>query len=210
MSTKLYYAPGACSLASHIALEESGIPYETERLILQNGDQRKPEYLKLNPRGRVPTLVVDGKILTENVAIMTYIAGGYPKAGLWPKTTWEQAQALSMMTWIANTVHPAYGHLLRPERYVDDAPHQEAVKAKGRTAFEGYLREIDKLLEGREWAIGNHFTVVDGYLVVFYRWGNRQGMPVRDMKNYTRLVEEVIGRPAVAKVMADEGITLDK
>jgi len=210
MTTKLYYAPGACSLASHIALEESGIPYETERLILMNGDQRKPEYLKINPRGRVPTLIVDGKILTENMAILTYIGGGYPQAGLWPRTTWDQAQIVSMLAWFADTVHPSYGHSLRPERYVDDPVAQEAVKAKGKAMFEGYLREIDALLEKRKFIMGNQFTVADGYLVVFYRWGNRSGLPVKSLANYTRTVESILGRPAVAKVMADEGITLDK
>ena len=210
MANKLYYAPGACSLASHIALEESGIPYETEKLILQNGDQKKPEYLKLNPRGRVPTLVVDGKVLTENMAILTYIGGGYPKSGLWPKHTWDQAQAVSLMAWFSNTVHPTYGHLFRPERYVDEAPHQDAVKAKARGMYEGYLREIDGMLEGRKWLVGGHFTVADTYPVVFYRWGNRQGLPVKSMKNYTRYVEEILGRPAASRVMADEGITLDK
>ena len=210
MATKLYYAPGACSLASHIALEESGIPYDTERLILQDGDQRKPEYLKLNPRGRVPTLVVDGKALTENVAILTYVGGGYPNAGLWPKHTWEQAQAVSTMAWLADTVHPSYGHIVRPARYAEGDDHQEAVKAKGKEVFEGYLREIDGLLEGRKWIVGKHFTVVDPYLLVFYRWANRQGMPVKGLKHYTRHAQEVMGRPAVAKVMGVEGITLDK
>jgi glutathione S-transferase len=209
MTTKLYYGPGACSLASHIALEESGIPYETERLVLANGDQRKPEYLKLNPRGRVPTLVADGKVLTENMAILTYIGGGYPAAGLWPKTTWEQAQAVSMMAWFADTVHPAYGHSLRPARYVDGEDHQEAVKTKGRAVFGEYLNEIDRLLDGRKFAMGKQFTVADGYLVVFYRWGNRQGQPVKSLSNYTRVVESILARPAVAKVMADEGISLD-
>src|SRR5205814_8110971 len=109
MSMKLYFAPGACSLASHIALEESGLPYETERLNLQQGDQRKPEYLKLNPRGRVPTLVVDGKVLTENVAIMTLIGGGYCAGRLWPKSTWEQSRALSLRAWLSDSVHPAFG-----------------------------------------------------------------------------------------------------
>ena len=210
MSIKLYYAPGACSLASHIALEESGLPYETERLILANGDQRKPEYLKLNPRGRVPTLVVDGKVLTENVGILTYIAGGYPKAKLWPKETWDQAKAVSTMAWLSNTVHPTYGRHFRPERFVDDPAAQAAVKAKAGAMYEGYLREIDTLLEGRKWSIGEHYTVIDGYLVVFYRWGNRSGMPVASMKNYTALIERVVQRPAVSKVMADEGITLEK
>ena len=209
MSIKLYYAPGACSLASHIALEETGLPYETQKLDLAAGDQRKPEYLKLNPRGRVPTCVVDGHAITENVGIMTYFAGGYPKAKIWPDDTWHQALAVSSLAWLSNTVHTTFGHILRASRYADDEAAQEAIKAKARTAYEGYLREIDGLLTGRKWSIGNHYTVVDGYLVVFYRWGNRQKMPVREMKNYTALAERVLARPAVKKVMADEGITLD-
>jgi len=209
MATKLYYAPGACSFASHIALEESGLAYETQKLDLAAGDQRKPEYLKLNPRGRVPTLVVDGDILTENVGILTYVGGGYPKAGLWPKKTWDQARIVSSMAWLSNSVHPTYGHLIRASRYADDAAAQEAIKAKAKQMYFDYLKEIDGLLAGRKWAIADHFTVLDGYLLVFYRWGNRQQMPVKDLRNYTALMDKVLARPAVKKVMDDEGITLD-
>ena len=209
MATKLYYAPGACSFASHIALEEVGIPYETQPLNLAEGDQRKPEYLKLNPRGRVPTLVVDGSILTENVGILTYLGGGYPKAGLWPKSTWDQAKIVSSMAWLSNTVHPTYGHLLRPARYADDPAAQEAIKAKAKQMYFDYLKEIDGLLAGRKWAIADHYTVLDGYLLVFYRWANRQQMPVKDLRSYTALMERVMARPAVKKVMSDEGITLN-
>jgi glutathione S-transferase len=209
MATKLYYAPGACSFASHIALEESGLPYETQKLDLAAGDQRKPEYLKLNPRGRVPTLVVDGDILTENVGILTYVGGGYPKAGLWPKKTWDQAKIVSSMAWLSNSVHPTYGHLIRASRYADDAAAQDAIKAKAKQMYFDYLKEIDGLLAGRKWAIADHFTVLDGYLLVFYRWGNRQQMPVKDLRNYTALMDKVLARPAVKKVMDDEGITLD-
>ena len=209
MATKLYYAPGACSFASHTALEESGLAYETQKLDLAAGDQRKPEYLKLNPRGRVPTLVVDGDILTENVGILTYVGGGYPKAGLWPKKTWDQARIVSSMAWLSNSVHPTYGHLIRASRYADDAAAQEAIKAKAKQMYFDYLKEIDGLLAGRKWAIADHFTVLDGYLLVFYRWGNRQQMPVKDLRNYTALMDKVLARPAVKKVMADEGITLD-
>ncbi len=209
MATKLYYAPGACSLASHIALEEVGIPYETQRLNLAEGDQRKPEYLKINPRGRVPALVIDDQILTENVGIMTYLAGGHPKAGIWPKQTWDQGKIVSSMAWLSNSVHPTYGHLVRASRYADDAGAQEAIKAKARQMYGDYLKEIDGLLAGRKWSIANHFTVLDGYLLVFYRWGNRNQFPVKELRNYTALVERVMARPAVRKVMADEGITLD-
>ena len=209
MSIKLYYAPGACSFASHIAIEEVGVPYETERLDLAAGDQRKPEYLKLNPRGRVPTCVVDGHVITENVGIISYFAGGYPSAGIWPKDTWHQSMAISTMAWLSNSVHATYGHLARPARYADDTASQESIRAKARGMYEEYLREIDGLLAGRKWAIGDRYSAVDGYLLVFYRWGNRQKMPVRELKNYTAVMEKVLARPAVKKVMADEGITLD-
>ncbi|HEX4782383.1 MAG TPA: glutathione S-transferase N-terminal domain-containing protein [Usitatibacter sp.] len=208
MSIKLYFAPGACSLASHIALEESGLDYETQKLDLAAGDQRKPEYLALNPRGRVPTLVVDGHVITENVGILTYVAGGHPEAKLWPKDTLHQAMAVSTMAWLSNTVHPAFGHVFRAERYADGEAAQDAVKAKGRTMFAQHLKEIDELLKGRKWAVGDRFTVVDGYLVVFYRWGNRNQVPVHELKNYSALMDRVLARPAVKKVMADEGITM--
>ena len=209
MAMKLYYAPGACSLASHIALEEVGIPYETQPLNLAEGDQRKPEYLKLNPRGRVPTLVVDGNVLTENVGILTYLGGGHPKAGLWPKKTWEQAKLVSSMAWLSNTVHTTFGHVIRAARYADDAAAQEAIKAKARQMYGDYLKEIDALLAGKKWSIAGQYTVIDGYLLVFYRWGNRNQFPVKQLRNYTALMERVMARPAVKKVMNDEGITLD-
>lgn len=209
MSIKLYYAPGACSLASHIVIEEVGVPYEKQKMNLAEGDQRKPDYLRLNPRGRVPTLVVDGRVLTENIGILTYFGGGYPQARLWPERTWDQAKLISTLGWFSNTVHPAYGHLVRPERYVDDESAREAIKAKGKASFWAYLEEIDRLLTGRKWCIANQYTVADPYLLVFYRWANRQKMPVRELKNYSALIDRVLARSAVQKVMADEGITLD-
>ncbi|HQW39046.1 MAG TPA: glutathione S-transferase, partial [Usitatibacteraceae bacterium] len=127
MKLTLYYAPGACSLAPHIVLEELGIAYEAVRISTAEGQQRSPEYLRINPRGRVPALEVDGKVLVENVAILSFLGGGFPDRGLWPRATWDQAQALSMMAWLADTVHPAYAHLFRPERYVEGEACREAV-----------------------------------------------------------------------------------
>ena len=209
MGTKLYYAPGACSLASHIALEEVGRPYDTVRLDLAAGDQRKPDYLAVNPRGRVPTLVVDGHVLTENVGILTYLGGGYPQARIWPDDTRHQAMCVATMAWLSNTVHATFGHLIRPARYADDPAAQEAIKTKARQMYGDYLAEIDRLLKNKKWCIGNHYTVADGYLLVFYRWGNRNNFPVSSLANYTSLIQRVMARPAVKKVMADEGITLN-
>src|ERR1700682_421262 len=160
MAIKLYYAPGACSLASPIAIQEVGLPYETQKLDLAAGDQRKPEYLAINPRGRVPALVVDGHVLTENVGILTYFGGGYPQAKLWPRDTWHQAQAVSTMAWLSNTVHTTFGHVIRAARYADDAAAQEAIKAKARVMYFDYLKEIDTLLTGKKWCIANQYTVV--------------------------------------------------
>jgi glutathione S-transferase len=152
--------------------------------------------------------VIDGEVLTENVGILTYLAGGYPKTNLWPKDTWHQAKAVSTMAWLSNAVHPTFAQVFRTERFVDGADAQAALKAKARERYLGHLREIDGLLAGRKWAIGTSYTVVDGYLLIFYRWGNRSQMPVNSLPNYTALVERVMARPAVKKVMADEGITL--
>jgi len=209
MAITLYYAPGACSLASHIVMEEVGVPYEAVKMNLAAGDQRKPEYLRLNPRGRVPTVVIDGEVLTENAGIMTYFGGGHPEAGLWPEKTLDQARLVSTLAWLSNTVHPAYGHIVRAERYADTEAGREDIKAKGRTSFQGYLEEIDRLLQGRKCCIANHYSVADPYLLVFYRWANRARMPVQELKNYSALVQRVMARPAVKRVMADEGITLD-
>jgi glutathione S-transferase len=99
--------------------------------------------------------------------------------------------------------------MLRPMRYADDAPSQEAIKAKARAAYGEYLKEIDRLLIGRRWSIGSQYTIVDAYLLVFYRWGNRSGFAVKLLENYTALIQRVMARSAVKKVMADEGITLD-
>jgi glutathione S-transferase len=204
----LYYSPGACSLASHIALEESGLAYDTVRVSTAAGEQKRPEYLAINPRGKVPTLMVDGKRLVENLAILTFVAGGHPKAGLWPKTTWEQAQALSWMAYLAGTVHPTYSRFFRPERFVPEGAPVDAVKAKGGEQYWECLAEIDRLLAGKKWALGKPYTVVDPYLLVMYRWGNRNGLPVAKLANYTAHIQRVLARPAVRRVMADEGITM--
>jgi glutathione S-transferase len=204
----LYYSPGACSLAPHIALEELGVPYEAVRISTAEGKQRSPEYLRINPRGRVPALAVDGKVLVENVAILSFLGGGFPGKGLWPAKTWDQAQALSMMAWLADTVHPAFAHLYRPERYVEGPACIDAVKAAGRRSFGDCLAEIDRLVAGKKWAVGGRFSVLDGYLLVFYRWGSRNGFPVGELAHYTALMQRVLARPAVKRVMADEGITL--
>jgi glutathione S-transferase len=208
---KLYYSPGACSLASHIVLEELGIAYEPVLVSIKDGDQKRPEFLRVNPRGRVPALNVDGKVLTESVAILTYLGGGYPDRGLWPKETWKQAEALSFMSWLSNTVHITFAHIWRVERYASDDAAKQNVSALARENLVKHFAEIDKLLTGRSFAMGGQYSVVDPYLLVFYRWGNRLGI---DMKTeypvWAKHAQRVFSRSTVKRVFEDEEIELDK
>ncbi|MBI3716602.1 MAG: glutathione S-transferase N-terminal domain-containing protein [Betaproteobacteria bacterium] len=208
---KLYYSPGACSLAAHIVLEELGIAYEPVLVSLKDGDHRKADYLRINARSRVPTLVVDGKVLTECVAILTYLGGGYADRGLWPKETWKQAEALSLMAWLTSSVHVAFAAVFRPERYCADASCHDAIKAGGLEALKKCYADIEKQLTGKSFAMGGQYTVCDPYLLVFYRWGNRIGI---DMKNgypqWARHAQRVYSRPTVKRVFEAEGIELDK
>jgi len=208
---KLYYSPGACSLAAHIVLEELGIAYEPVLVSLKDGDHRKADYLRINARSRVPTLVVDGKVLTECVAILTYLGGGYTDRGLWPKETWKQAEALSLMSWLTSSVHIAFAAVFRPERYCADASCHDAIKAGGLDALKKCFVDIEKQLTGKSFAMGGQYTVCDPYLLVFYRWGNRIGI---DMKNlypqYAKHAQRVFSRPTVKRVFEAEGIELDK
>jgi len=145
----LYYAPGACSLASHIVLEESGETYEPKKVDLAGGEQRTEAYLKINPLGRVPALKLDnGEPLTENTAILPYLGKRF---GLWPKDPGAEAKALSLIGFFASSVHPAHAHVGRPERYTDDASAYPGIKDKGLRTFHGLLKQIDGMLAGREW-----------------------------------------------------------
>ena len=127
---KLFYAPGACSLAPHIVLEETGTPYEPVRLALATGEQRTPEYLKINPKGRVPALVEGDWALTENPAILRYLARRFPEMRLCPEDARPEARSAEWLARIASTVHVAYAQVPRPERYVSDQSAIEDVMAK--------------------------------------------------------------------------------
>jgi glutathione S-transferase len=200
----LYYCPGACSMASHITLEESGLPFEGKPLRLGKGEAQTPEYLAINPRGKVPALVVDGRALTENVAIMSYVASQVAPGVLLPVDAYDAARAISTITWFSNSVHPPWTHLQRPERFADDAAAHDTVKTTGRQGFIAALQEIDAMLAGKDWLIGNQFTVADAYALVFYGWGARIELSMKDFVAYTAHKQRMLARPAVRRVLERE------
>jgi glutathione S-transferase len=201
----LYFTPGACSLAAHIVLEESGQKYATQFVDLANGEQRSESYLKINPQGRVPVLRLDnGEPLTENTAILPYLGKQF---GLWPSEPMAEARALSLIGFFAGSVHPAHAHIGRPERYAADPAAFPAIKEAGLKTFHGYLRQIDGMLKGREWFC-DQYSVLDAYGLVFYAWGFRRELPVHELESYSAHKDRMLQRPAVARVAVEEKLAL--
>ena len=191
-------------MASHIAIEESGAAFEGKLLRLSKGEHQTPEYLKINPRGRVPALSVDGKAITENVAIMSYLARQFPAAQLLPSDPYDEARCISLVTWFSNSVHPPFTHINRPERFAEDTTAFDTVKAAGRKGFWAALREIDSLLVGKEYLMGAQFTIADPYALVFYGWGARIELPLKELIAYTAFKVRMLARPAVRRVLERE------
>ena len=200
----LYFSPGACSLASHIGLEETGAPYEAKPILLAKGEQRTEAYQKINPRGKVPALNVDGKILVENTAILTYLARRFPEKKLMPADPVEEARGIATMCWFSSIVHPSFQRVNRPERFAEGEAAYAGVKENGRKSFWANCQEIDSMIQGNEWIMGRDFTVVDGYALVFYGWGMRGGFPMKDLKAYTAWQERMMKRPTVKKTVDAE------
>ena len=200
----LYFSPGACSLASHIGLEESGAPYELKPVLLAKGEQRTETYLKINPRGKVPALSVDGRVLVENTAILTYLARRFPEKKLMPADAFEEARCIATMGWFSSIVHPSYQRAHRPERFAEGEAAAAAVKENGKKSFWANLQEIDSMIKGNDWIMGRDFTAVDGYALVFYGWAERSGFPVNELGAYTAWKERMMQRPTVKKSVEDE------
>jgi len=201
----LFYTPGACSLAPHIVLEESGEKYDKHAVNMAKGEQRSEAYLQINPQGRVPALRLDdGESLTENTAILPYLGKRF---GLWPTETIAEAKALSLIGFFAASVHPAHAHFGRPERYAADTAAYATIKETGLKTFHGYLKQIDAMLAGRDW-LSHTYSVLDPYALVFYAWGSRRELPVGELKHYTAFKDRMLARPAVRRVAEEEKIKL--
>ena len=201
----LFYSPGACSMASHIALEEAGARYETKAVSLAKGEQKTAEYLKINPRGKVPALRLDdGSVLTENTAILAYLAKRFPEKSLLPKDTADESRCISMMAWLSNSVHPAFTHIFRPERFSEEPGAIEGIRAMGKKTYWAALQEIDASVASRKWMQGDQFTTCDPYTLVFYSWGVRVELPLKELKHATAWKDRMLERPAVRKVLERE------
>jgi len=204
---KLFYAPGACSLAPHIVLEEIGGIHDFERVNLREGAQRAPAYLAINPKGRVPALATDQGVLTENPAILAYLAQSFPAARLAPlDDAFLFAQMQGFNLFLCSTVHVAFAHAFRPERYADGEAPAQAMRAKAPRALADAFALIERILvDGRPYVLGDSHSVADSYLLVFSRWMDTRGLGSLAAFPMTAAhLARVSDRPAVARALARE------
>jgi glutathione S-transferase len=200
---KLYYSPGACAMASHIALEEAGAAYEAVPIDLKTGQQKTPEYLAINPAGVTPALVTDEGVLTENLVIMGYVAQTHPEAKLADTDSrFRFGKMQAFNGYLASSLHPAIGRVLFAHPPLAGEARDKALDA-GLTRYD--LVE-HHLLQG-PWVMGERYTVADGYLSVFTRWLRERHLldPERFPKLNAHLTL-VQSRPAVLKVLHMEGL----
>jgi glutathione S-transferase len=199
-----FYAPGTCSLASHIALEESGLAYEAKRVDLKAGEQRSEAYLKLNPKGRVPVLVTQQGALSENVAILGFIVQSVPERHLAPADAYGFAQAQAFNSYLASTVHVAHAHRPRGYRWADDASALEAMKKKVPRNMADCFAVIEADYFKGPWVLGDNFSICDAYLYVMETWMEDDGV---EPTAFTKLLDHrnrMGARPAVKAVLARE------
>ena len=202
---KLFYAVGTCALASHIALEEAGAEYEAARLDFGANDQRKPEYLKINPKGRVPALTTDAGILTETPAILAYIAQVFPKADLAPLTDpFAFARVQAFNSYLCSTAHVNHAHLGRGTRWADDAASIEDMKRKvPKNVGESFALMESEMVEG-PWVTGKSYTICDPYLFTVARWLERDSVDIARFPKIHQHHKRMAERPAVKKALAEQ------
>jgi glutathione S-transferase len=208
---KLYYTPGACSLAPHIALEETGDRYELSRVDLAAGQQNSPEFLHINPKARVPALTDGEWVLTEAPAILRYIAARYPAAGLWPWEPREEARCAEWLGWLSSTVHVSAGYVRRAARYASDPRAVEDVAATGRKTCRTLWESVEKRLGQGPFAIGERYSVADPYLLVYWLWGKSPLLGydmAHDFPHWTAHARRLARRGAVQRAFAGEGLQL--
>ena len=203
----LHCSPGACSRATMIALEETGAPYDTRVADLMKGEQRRPDYLALNPKGKVPVLVVDGRPLTENVAILNWLADTYPAAKLTPVDPFGRAEALSVVGWLASNVLTSMARIVRPERITDALDAAEGIKDKARDDIRASLAIAEAHMAGRTWWLDD-WSVADAYIYYIVNAVQRRGVSAEALPSLVAHSAAMERRPAVQRMLAWERQTL--
>jgi glutathione S-transferase len=201
----LYAAAGTCSLATAIALEEAGADYELVKLNFAAGDQRGADFLAKNPKGRVPALMTKHGLLTENVALLAYIALSFPAENLAPKDPFHFAEMQAFNAYLSSTVHVNHAHGRRGARWTDDAAALETMKAKVPQNMAQCYSLIENTMFKGPWVIGEQFTVADAYLYTIDTWLKGDGVELSDFANLFDHFNRMNQRPAVKRALERHG-----
>lgn len=201
----LFYAPNTCALASHIALEQAGAKYEAKRIDFGKTEQRSAEYLKINPKGRVPALVSERGILTETPAILAFIAQSFAAAKLAPlDDAFAFAQVQAFNSYLCSTVHVAHAHRMRGARWADDPAAIEAMKKKVPQSVGECFDLIEREMLKGPWVMGATYTICDPYLFTLAGWLEADGVDIRRFPKLAEHRKRMAEDPVVARVVASE------
>ncbi len=201
---KLYYMPGACSLADHITLEWTGAPYETQKMT--HADIKRPEYLLLNAAGAVPTLEEDGWTLTQNAAILNYLADSFPDAKLGGDgSAKSRAEVNRWLGFVNADVHPAFKPLFGATGYLEDNAVVKKTKDHARRQLRGYFEQADKQLGSRDWIAGMR-SIADPYLFVVTRWAKAMKVDLSGLDRLDAWFGRMQADAGVQQALQDEGL----
>ena len=201
----LYYASGTCALAAHIALEISGAPYDAVRVDFGKQQQRSADFLKINPKGRVPALATERGIVTENPAVLQFIAQSFPQADLAPlDDAFLLAKMNAFNSYLCATVHVAHAHKGRGYRWVDDEAAMEAMKKKVAQNVGDCFDLIEREMFAGPWVLGERFSVADCYLFTLSGWLKGDGVDIERFPKLADHRQRMLADPRVAKVIEDE------
>ena len=202
---KLYFAPGTCALACHIALAEAGAPYTTVKLDFKAGQQNSPEYLAINPKGRVPSLVTDRGVLTETPAMLAFIAQSFPQAKLAPlDDAFEFARVQAFNSYLCSTVHVAHAHKMRGARWATEETSFADMKRMIPKTVGACFSLIERDMLKGPWVMGEQYTICDPYLYTLTGWLEGDGVDIATLPKVADHRKRMSERPAVQKVMAEQ------
>jgi glutathione S-transferase len=202
---QLYYAPHTCSLASHIALEEAGAAYSTVRIDFPSNEQRSPEYLAINPKGRVPAIVTERGILTETPAMLAFIAQSFPHARMAPRDDpFAFAQVQAFNSYLCATLHVAHAHRMRGHRWADDPAAIAAMQRKVPQSVAACYELIENGMLKGPWVMGDAYTICDPYLFTVAQWLEGDGIKPAQFPRVADHRRRMSERAAVRKVVAEE------
>ncbi|BCT91438.1 glutathione S-transferase GST-4.5 [Lysobacter helvus] len=201
---KLYYSPGTCALADHIALEWIGKPFQATRLSKE--DRQTPEYLAINPAGAVPALDVDGWILTQNVAILNYLADTHPDAQLGGDGTPKgRAEVNRWLSFANSDVHPLFKVFFGSANFLEDPKLIEKAQDNARQSLRTLFERADKQLAGKQWIAGTR-SIADPYLFVVLRWARAVKVDLSGLDHLHAFFEHMRKDPGVQKALEEEGL----